>query len=119
MLRAQKTLAKDTETPAFVAFEKLLKCDFETNPILKTLKQDSSIFTDADNYIDKFGLKRTIADIESTQAKARIIYRIEELEERARSKIGLSEHEVKTLAGFAKVIAKYDALLAVLRSFEN
>ena len=119
MLRTQKTLSKDTEKPAYIAFKDLLQCDFETNPILKTLKQDSAVYTDAEKYIEKFGLRRTILEIAFTQFNARTIYRIDELEERVSSKIGLSEQEVKTLAGFAKVNAKYDALLDVLHSYEN
>jgi len=119
MLRSQKTPAKGTEKTADIAFKELLNCAFETNPILKTLKQDSAVYTDADKYIEKFGLRQTILEIAFTQFNARTIYRIDELEERASSKIGLSEQEVKTLAGFAKVNAKYDALLAVLHSCEN
>ena len=109
---------RDTETLAHVTYKDLLKCDFETDRLLKGL-EDPNGLAKTQKAINKMGLKAYIRAGEDLLSELRTKYNISDLEYRARSETGLWEGEVETLAKYAKTKASSDAVLAVLRACEN
>ena len=118
MLEMRKTKARDTENLAHVAYKDLLKCDFETDRLLKGL-EDPDGLVKTQKAINRMGLKAYIRAGEDLLSELRTKYSINDLEYRARSETGLWEGEVETLAKFAITKANTDAVLAVLRACEN
>jgi hypothetical protein len=118
MLEMRKTKARDTETLAHVTYKDLLKCDFETDRLLKGLENPDGLVK-TQKAINKMGLKAYIRAGEDLLSELRTKYNISDLEYRARSETGLWEGEVETLAKYAKTKANSDAVLAVLRACEN